>query len=98
MWISCRAGLRDWVRVVAQGLPSGVSEPVLEAGPAETCVVAGEEGPLAWRDAEVPSVRVGDDLAGIVLCRQHATDELVEPELVRSGDLDDAVQRRADRD
>ena len=48
--------------------------------------------------AEVARVRVGDDLARIVARRQPPPDELVEAELLRAGDLDDAVDRRADRD
>ena len=45
-------------------------------------------------DAEVARLRVGDDLARIVARGSDAADELVEAELLGSGDLDDAVQRR----
>src|SRR6185312_3509612 len=96
--ISCMAGLRSRSGVVSQGLCVGISEPVLEPGRAEARVIGGQERPLARRDPEVLRVRVGDDLPGIAALRQHATDELVEAELLGAGDLDDAVQRGVNGD
>ena len=43
-------------------------------------------------------MRVGDHLAGIAAGAEARADELVEPELVGPGDLDDAVHRRAHGD
>ena len=43
-------------------------------------------------------MRVGDHLAGIAAGAEACADELIEPELVRPGDLDDAVHRLAHGD
>jgi hypothetical protein len=57
-------------------------EPVAEAGIGHARIGAGEERPLARVDAEIGRLRIGDDLARIVAPRQHATDQLVEAELL----------------
>jgi DNA-binding CsgD family transcriptional regulator len=91
--ISRFAGPRNRLGALARSLGRVVFEPVVDMGRAKTRAIPGEEGPLARRDPVVARIWVGDDLAGIVARGQHATDQLVEGELVGSGDLDDAVQR-----
>ena len=48
--------------------------------------------------AEVAGVDVGGHLARVVACLEDTPGELVEAERLRARELDDAVQRRADRD
>src|SRR5207248_10265730 len=59
----------------------GLFQPLLEARFGDPRVAPGEKGALTRRDSEVARLRVGDDLARIVLSLQQATGELVEAEL-----------------
>lgn len=67
------AAFRDWVGIAARGLGLGASQPVLEPGVANPCVVSGDEGALARGDPEVARVRVGDHLAWIIAPSQSLT-------------------------
>src|SRR6185295_9617292 len=71
--------------------------PVAEAGVGQARAGGGEERTLARVDAEVARLRIGDDLARVAGRRQHAADELVEPERLGPGDLHDSVDRLTDR-
>src|SRR5690606_35229184 len=76
----------------------GLVEPVAEAGLAEAGVVAGDDAALAEDGAEVAGTGIGDDRPGVVTRGEDPADEVVEPELLGPGDLDDAVEGLAHGD
>jgi hypothetical protein len=65
-------------------------EPRLEAGRSELGTVARHQRALVQLHAEVGGVGVGDHRTRVVAGAEGLTDQLVETELFRSGDLDDA--------
>ena len=73
-----------------------MAEPVVETGRADPRLAAGRERSIVKLGAEVARVGVGDDIARILLGAEKAPDEFVERHLFRSGDLDCAVDRRAE--
>src|SRR3954451_16739686 len=75
-----------------------LGEPLVEGDLAELGVRAGHEGPLAQPHAVVRRLLVGDDLARVALRGEALAHQLVQPELLRAGDLAEAVERRALRD
>src|SRR3954453_21492665 len=76
--VSTRPGTRGHpLRTERSGRVRGLGEPVGVVRRGELCVIAGKEGSLAWRDAEVTRVGVGDDRAGIVGGNEAFSDELV---------------------
>src|SRR5258705_23079 len=80
------------------GARTGVAARLVEARLGGARAGAGKQRALAGDDAEVARLRVGDDLAGVVARLQHATDQLVEAELLGPGYLPHAVHRRAGGD
>src|SRR6185295_13298416 len=79
-------------------LEHGLAEPLLEADLAESRVVGRNQRALAELGPEVPGVRVDDNLAGVVARAQALTDQLIETELLGTGHLNRAIQRRAHGD
>src|SRR5579864_5071035 len=71
----------------------GPARPVAVAGLAENRISAGQQGSLAKLGSEVARVRVRDHYTRIAAHGQDVPEELVHPELLGSGDLDDPVQR-----
>jgi hypothetical protein len=69
----------------------GLNKPVFEAGVEGKGVRAGEEGALLKEDTRVASLGVGNDLARVSSNAQTLADQLIESELLRSGDLDGSV-------
>jgi hypothetical protein len=74
-----------------------LAEPVLESGRSDRCVVAGDEGAVVERCAEVARAAVGRHPACVAVRAQHAAGELVEAEPFGACQLDGAVHRRAHR-
>src|SRR5262245_9351219 len=73
----------------------GLAEPLLEAGLAEAGVAVGDEAARAELGTVVARAGVGDHLAPVVARAQGPSDDLVEAEPLGPGDLDRAVERRA---
>ena len=67
-----------------------MTEPVLEAGRGDACVVARDEGPRV-QPGEAARVNVGSHLSRVVDRLQEAPGELVEAERFRARKLDGAV-------
>src|SRR6516162_8287093 len=75
-------------------LPGGCpARPVAVAGLAENRISAGQQGSLAKLGSPVARVRVCDHHTRIAAHGQDVPEELVHPELLGPGDLDDTVQR-----
>ena len=72
-----RCRLRRRTRV----LRCRLSQPAFETGLAESCVIVRDERPLAYLDAVVPPVGVGDDLARILVRGEKPPGELIEAKL-----------------
>jgi hypothetical protein len=90
---------RRWGPLASVEVPGEDSRSVtLDPVVAVEYAIAGDEAALAGLGAEVAAVGVGDDRAGVVAGGEGSPDELVEPELLGSGDLDDAVERFAHGD
>jgi hypothetical protein len=65
-------------------LEVGLAEPFLESDLAEPRLAGGNQRALAELGAEVPRVRVDDNLAGVVVRCEALTDQLIETELLRT--------------
>src|SRR4029453_4237556 len=92
---SSHVGARATTRAAAAvlwNLDRRLAEPVLEADLAESRLPGRDHPPLAGLGPEVPRVRVDHDLPGVVARTEALTDQLVEAELLRTGDVDGAVQ------
>jgi hypothetical protein len=74
----------------------GLHKPVLEAGVEGEGVRAGEERALLEQGTVVASLGVGDDLSRVSSNAQGLADQLIETELLWSGDLDGSVDGLAD--
>ena len=90
-WMRTIVGFMTLSSVVRSFTRRGLAEPVLEAGRGDACVVARGQGALVELRAEVAGVDVGHHLPRVVLALEEAPGELVEPELLGAGQLDDAV-------
>jgi hypothetical protein len=71
-------------------------EPVFEAGVEGEGVRAGEEGARLKEGAIVASLGVGNDLSRVSSKAQALADQLIETELLWTGDLDGSVDGLAD--
>src|SRR5947207_9189969 len=79
-----------------------LAEPLAEPDVAESRLAPRYQRPFTEFGPEVPRVRIGYNLAGVVVCGEALTDQFVETELLRTGHFDDAVDwgtygDRADR-
>ena len=79
-----------------------MAEPLAETDVAESRLAPRNQRPFTEFGPEVPRVRIGDNLAGVVVRGEALTDQFVETELLRTGHFDDAVDwgthgDRADR-
>src|SRR5262245_61147056 len=84
-----------------RGLPvleRRLAEPLFEPDVAEPRFAPGNQRALTESRAEVPRVRIGDNLAGIVASGEALTDQFVEPELLRTRHFNGAVHWRGHGD
>src|SRR5262249_28237495 len=75
-----------------------LAEPLVEPDGAESGFAPGNQRAFTEFGAEVPRVRIGDNLAAIVVRGKALADQFVETELLRTGHFDRAVHRSADGD
>src|SRR5437763_3235376 len=71
----------------------GLADPVVEAGGGDARVVAGGEEPAEQLCAEQTGVNVGRHVSRVAARLEEATNELIEAERIRPGQLDRVVQR-----
>ena len=76
---------------------SGLNKPVLEAGAEDDGVRAGQKRAFLKAGTRVASLGVGNDLSRIASKAQALADQLIETELLWSGDLDGSVAGLANR-
>src|SRR5438270_11532599 len=79
------------VAILLSLLQRRLAEPLGEPDVAESRLAPGNQRPFTEFGPEVPRVRIGDNLAGVVVRGEALTDQFVETELLRTGDFDDAV-------
>ena len=75
-----------------------LGEPLAEPDVAESRLALGNQRAFTEFGPEVPRLRIGDNLAGIVVRGEALTDQFVETELLRTGDFNGAVDWGADGD
>jgi hypothetical protein len=75
-----------------------MGDPVLKARLVYQRVVSWDQRPLAEAGTVVAGLRIGDDLAWITLEAQAGPDQVIETELLGSGNLHCAVERIAGSD
>src|SRR5215217_2033330 len=85
-----------WALVVPSLAEPG--QPVLETHGAEPGILARRERAIVQFCSEIASMDVGDDLARVFCRGQILPGEVIETERFRSGQLNDAVDRTAERD
>src|SRR4029077_1339995 len=83
-----------WLSPLERRLP----EPFVESDVAEPRLARGNQRAFPELGAEVPRVRIGDDLAGVIVRGEAPPDQFVETELLRTGHFNGAVHRRAHGD
>src|SRR5262245_23312426 len=71
-----------------------LAEPLLQMYPAEPSAVARNQRALVELRTEVPRMRVNDNLARIIACAQPLADQVIETELLGTGNFDRAILRR----
>src|SRR5262245_52819613 len=77
---------------------SRLMQPLLEVDLAESRVADRNQRPLTELRPEVAGVRIGANLARVVVRGEILTDQFIEPELLWTGHFNRAVHRRAHRD
>src|SRR5262245_3319696 len=75
-----------------------VTEPLLEADPAQPRVAGRNQRSLGQFGSEIPRVRVDDDLARVVTRLEALADQVIEAKAFWTGHFDRAVQWRAHGD
>src|SRR5947207_1391419 len=68
-----------------------LAEPLAEPDVAESRLAPRNQRPFTEFGPEVPRVRIGDNLAGVVVRGEALTDQFVETELLRTRHFDDTV-------
>src|SRR5262245_61524167 len=72
-----------------------LAEPFLEPDLAESRLAQRNQRAFAEFGAEIARVRISDHLAGVVACGEALADQVVEPELWRTGHFNGAVHGSA---
>src|SRR6266850_3626843 len=75
-----------------------LAEPLVEPDVAESHLAPRNQGIFIEFRPEVPRVRIGDDLAGVLVRGKALTDQFVETELLRTGHFNGAVHWSAHDD
>src|SRR5439155_26022964 len=80
------------VAILLSLLQRRLAEPLAEPDVAESRLAPRNQRPFTEFGPEVPRVRIGDNLAGVVVRGEALTDQFVETELLRTGQFYDAVE------